>query len=80
MSTAAPTPKEIERALRLVESQRRASKSYYERNKDAIKAKSTEYWESHKDAINERRRARYAVAHPPARQLQLAGPAQIPGT
>ena len=79
MSTnAAPTPKEIERALKLVESQRRASKSYYERNKNAIKAKSTQYWEHHKDTINERRRARYAVAHPPAHQL--AGPAQIPDT
>ena len=76
-TTAAPTPKEIERALRLVESQRRASKSYYERNKDAIKAKSTEYWGHHKDAINERRRARYAVAHP---RPQMDAPAQIPGT
>ena len=65
MSAAAtPTPKEIERALKLVESQRRASKTYYERNKAVIKAKSTEYWESHKDAINARRRERYAVAHP----------------
>jgi hypothetical protein len=60
-----------------VESQRRASKSYYERTKDAIKAKSTEYWEHHKDAINERRRARYAVAHP---RPQMDAPAQIPGT
>lgn len=65
MSTSA-TPKEIERALRLVENQRKASRAYYERHKDDIKKKSTEYWGAHKADINTRRRARYALAHPPA--------------
>lgn len=56
---------EIERALKLVENQKRASKAYYERHKEAIKLKSTTYWQTHKDDINERRRARYALDHPP---------------
>jgi hypothetical protein len=51
-TTAAPTLKE-QREL-LVESQRRASKSYYESNKYAIKAASTKYFGCLKDAINER--------------------------
>ena len=62
----AATPQEIQRALRLLENQRRASKAYYERHKDEIKEKSTLYWEANKDLINERRRKRYALAHPPA--------------
>jgi hypothetical protein len=60
------SPQEIQRALRLLESQRRASKAYYERHKEDIKQKSTLYWEIHKDLINQRRRQRYALAHPPA--------------
>ena len=59
------TPKDIQRALRLLENQRRASKAYYERHKEDIKQKSTLYWELHKEAINERRRQRYALTHPP---------------
>ena len=70
MSSTA-TPREIERALRLVENQRRASKAYYERHKEAIKTKATNYWENHKESINEKRRQRYAIAHPPV----LAEPA-----
>lgn len=54
----------VQRALRLLEYQRKASKSYYARNKDAIKAKSIQYWESNRDAINERRRQRYRLTHP----------------
>jgi hypothetical protein len=49
----------IQRALKLLESQRRASKKYYVNNKDAIKAKSVAYWETHREAINEKRRIRY---------------------
>ena len=60
-----PTTIEVQRALRLVESQRRASRAYYLRHKEDIKQKSTAYWEEHKELINERRRARYAMAHPP---------------
>ena len=63
------TQKDIERALRLLSCQRRASKAYYERHKDTIKQKSTQYWEQHKDLINERRRQRYALAHPSPVQL-----------
>jgi len=59
------TQKDIERALRLLDCQRRASKAYYERHKENIKQKSTLYWEEHKDLINERRRQRYALTHPP---------------
>jgi hypothetical protein len=55
---------EIQRALRLVECQRRASKAYYVRHRDAIKAKSAEYWQTHKATINARRRAHYAQTHP----------------
>ena len=65
------SPQEIQRALRLLESQRRASKAYYERHKEDIKQKSTLYWELHKEAINERRRQRYALAHPPPAQPEL---------
>ena len=59
-----PMSKEIQRALRLVESQRRASRNYYMRHKEEIKQKSVAYWEAHKTAINERRRKKYAVNHP----------------
>lgn len=59
-----PSTLEVQRALRLVESQRRASRAYYLRHKDDIKQKSTLYWEEHKELINQRRRARYAMAHP----------------
>lgn len=58
-------PATIARALRLLESQRRASHNYYERNKERIKEKSISYWKTHKNTINERRRAAYALAHPP---------------
>ena len=54
----------IKRALKLLEYQQRASRSYYERHKDAIKAKSSLYWQHNREAINERRRERYRLAHP----------------
>jgi len=54
----------IKRALKLLEYQQRASRSYYERHKDAIKAKSSLYWQQNRDSINERRRERYRLAHP----------------
>lgn len=60
----------VARALRLLESQRRASQSYYLRNKEAIKEKSLNYWKEHKDAINTRRRLVYAQHHAPALQEQ----------
>jgi len=49
----------IDRALRLLEYQRRASRNYYDRNKEVIKARSVAYWEQNREAINERRRQRY---------------------
>jgi hypothetical protein len=70
-AAATATARDIQRALRLLESQRRASKAYYERHKEDIKLKSTQYWEAHKDLINERRRQRYALAHPPPAQPEL---------
>ncbi len=66
------TQRDIERALRLLDCQRRASKAYYERHKENIKQKTNQYWKEHKDLINERRRQRYALAHPsPAQQSEL---------
>ena len=55
----------IERALRLLHNQRKASKTYYERHKEEIKSKTMAYWEHNRDAINLRRRQRYAATHPP---------------
>jgi hypothetical protein len=66
-----PNKQQVERALRLLENQRRASKAYYERHKEDIKQKTTLYWETHKDLINERRRQRYALTHPPPAQPEL---------
>jgi len=60
----------IARALRLLESQKRASHGYYERNKNVIKAKSLEYWKEHREAINLRRRELYAMTHPKPRATQ----------
>jgi hypothetical protein len=56
---------EVQRALRLLQSQRKASKTYYERHKEEIKSKTMAYWELNRDVINERRRERYAATHPP---------------
>ena len=53
----------IQRALKLLECQRRASRNYYAKNRDVIKAKSVTYWENHREAINARRRLRYQESH-----------------
>lgn len=63
METTVPAAT-IKRALKLLEYQQRASRSYYARHKDAIKAKSSLYWQQNRDAINERRRERYRLSHP----------------
>jgi|LauGreSBDMM110SN_4_FD.fasta_scaffold171180_3 hypothetical protein len=62
METASPAT--IQRALKLLEYQQRASKSYYARNKESIKAKSIQYWENNREAINARRRERYRKKNP----------------
>ena len=49
----------VARALRLLASQRAASKRYYEAHKASINERSKAYWEAHREAINARRRARY---------------------
>ena len=64
IATATHSAKEVQRAMRLLESQRRASRAYYLRHKEDIKQKSTTYWEQHREQINERRRAAYALTHP----------------
>ena len=64
----------VQRALKLLEYQQRASRSYYARNKEAIKAKSIQYWESNRDAINERRRQRYRLNHPRADEASPENP------
>ena len=67
----------INRALRLLECQRKASKSYYERNKEEIKKKSFAYWETHRSAINDRRRERYALRRPVTTPAATAPAPQI---
>ncbi len=59
MNAAGVNQETIDRALRLLEYQRRASRNYYDRNKETIKARSVAYWELNREAINERRRQRY---------------------
>ncbi len=56
------SPATIQRALRLLEYQRRASRAYYLRHIDEVKRRSTAYWEANRDAINARRRLRYKAA------------------
>ena len=67
------TQETIARALRLLEYQRQASRNYYERNKEAIKARSTLYWAQNREAVNERRRLRYQqrVQEPQEQNPQL---------
>ena len=50
---------EMERALRILETHRKASHAYYVKHTDSIKRKNGSYWEAHKDAINARRRLSY---------------------
>ena len=52
----------ITRALRLLTSQRQASKRYYEANRTAINDRSKLYWETHREEVNLRRRVRYQAA------------------
>jgi hypothetical protein len=40
--------KTIARALKLLETQKKASKAYYLRHKEVVKAKSVAYWEEHR--------------------------------
>ena len=53
---------EVQRAMRLLQAQRKASKSYYERHKEEIKLKSLTYWQLNRQVINDKRRQRYAAA------------------
>ena len=59
-----PSERTIARALRLLASQKAASKKYYEANKDVINERSKAYWEEHRENINTRRRERYLAKHP----------------
>ena len=49
----------LQKARRMIENQRRANRTYYEKNKDLVKQRSSAYWENHREAINARRRDRY---------------------
>ena len=60
MSSPAVPLSVIQRALKLLESHKKASKRYYEAHASEIKSRVKQYWEANKDAINERRRERYA--------------------
>ena len=57
--------KTIQRALKLLEGQRRASRAYYLRHRDEIRERSTEYWKANREVINARRRERYEQLHLP---------------
>jgi hypothetical protein len=59
-----PDERTIHRALRLLRCQQRASRRYYESNKEAVKRRSMQYWEQNREAINARRRQRYEAAKP----------------
>ncbi len=59
-----PSERTIARALRLLASQKAASKRYYEANKGVINERSKAYWEEHRENINTRRRERYLIKHP----------------
>lgn len=58
---AAATAKTVARALKLLETQRKASQAYYARHREEVKARSVSYWGKHKEDINARRRDRYAM-------------------
>ena len=79
-AAAAAANATIQRALRLLEGQRRASRAYYQRHKQEIKERSTAYWKLHKDAINARRRERYELiqAAPPPK-INTATPTRSDG-
>ena len=64
-----PNARTISVALKLLQTQRKAVKAYYQRNAEAMKARSAAYWNSHRDEINRKRRERYALAHPKARPV-----------
>ena len=55
-----PSEATIKRALKLLESHKKASRKYYESHSDDIKKKAKAYWEVNRESINERRRTRYA--------------------
>ena len=57
-------PPHIQRALNLVEAQRRASRSYYMNHKPDILERNKEYRLRNKDALNARRRASYHLRKP----------------
>lgn len=63
--------KTISRALRLLANQRKATRAYYERNKEAIKARTIQYWKDHREELNERRRLRYEQRKQGAHVLEV---------
>lgn len=62
---AAVASKTIQRALKLLEGQRKASRAYYLKHRDEIRERSTEYWKANREVINARRRERYEQLHAP---------------
>ena len=62
---AAVASKTIQRALKLLEGQRKASRAYYLKHRDEIRERSTEYWKANREVINARRRERYEQQHSP---------------
>ena len=78
-AAAAAANATIQRALRLLEGQRRASRAYYQRHKQEIKERSTAYWKLHKDAINARRRERYELSQQAKPEINTAAPIRNDG-
>ena len=78
-AAAAAANATIQRALRLLEGQRRASRAYYQRHKQEIKERSTAYWNFQKDAINARRRERYELSQQAKPEINTAAPIRNDG-
>ena len=69
-AAAAPTAETVARALRVLATQTKASKAFYQRNRERIRARSLQYWQDHRDALNLRRREKARLAKAPAEQEQ----------
>lgn len=59
-----PLAPHLQRALNLVEAQRRASRSYYMNHKPEILERNKEYRQRNKEVLNARRRASYQLRKP----------------
>lgn len=70
MAESSPNARTVSVALKLLMTQRKAARAYYQRNTEAMKARSAAYWNTHRDEINQKRRERYALTHPAKRPAE----------